>query len=328
MVFIYNNLILDKETIRETEIINYDIKYKDYNKFKTIKTSQIYLKNLCKTNTLPVTGTKTILKQRLYYFYKGSYYSNKIKNIWKKYIAKKILVARGPGYKNRNLCINKIDFFSLDNIINISDDQFISFKDIDNNIYGFDILSIYNLIKIDKQKSLNPFNRNKLPSILEDNINLILKYSKIIKKKILIDLENEKKKCFKSTIIELTQNINNLGNYVNYEWFLTLNKDKHILFIKELYDIWNWRAQLSLSSQRDIFPPHGNPFFDINIINLRNLNEKLIEGYIIKLIDRLINTSNHSTNQILGANYILCCLTLVNENAAVAFPWLYQSVAH
>jgi hypothetical protein len=327
MVYIFNNLILDKETIRETDKINYNIQFKDYNKFKTIKTSQLYLKNLCKINNLNVTGTKSILKQRLYYFFKGSYYSNKIKKIWKKYIAKKIRIARGPGYINRKLCINKIDFFSLDNIINISDDQFISFQDIDNNIYGFDILSIYNLIKIDKQQTLNPFNRNKLPNILEDNINLIIKYSKILKNNILIDLEDDEIVCFKTTIIELIQHVNNLGNYVNYEWFLTLNKEQNIIFIKALYDIWNWRAQLSLTSRLEIFPPHGNPFFDINIINIRNANEKIIEGYIIKLIDRLIKTSNNQNNQILGANYILCCLTLVNENAAIAFPWLYQSVA-
>ena len=34
---------------------------------------------------------------------------------------------------------------------------------------------------------------------------------------------------------------------------------------------------------------------------------------------------NHDS-RALGAYYVLACLTLVNEDAATAMPWLYQSV--
>lgn len=328
MQYLFNNLILEKEEITEIEKINYDIIFKDYNKFKTIKAKQIFLKNLCKKNNLNVTGNKTLLKQRLYYYFKGSYYSNKIIKCWKHFVEKKISKARGPGYNNREICINNTDFFSMDNIYDISDIQFISFKDKDNNIYGFDILSIYNLIKINKKKSQNPYNRNLLPDELEKNINIIIKYSKFLNNTINIKITDDKPECFKTKIIELVQYINNLGNYVNYEWFLDLNKNNKQLFIRELIDIWNYRAQLTEEVKRDIFPPSGNPFYDIVNYNSYTVSEDLINNYIIKIIERILKTSSNRNNQILGSNYILCSLTLVNSIAAAAYPWLYQSVSH
>ena len=41
------------------------------------------------------------------------------------------------------------------------------------------------------------------------------------------------------------------------------------------------------------------------------------------MISRGINNASKS----LGANYILCALTLVNTDAAENLPWLYQSVS-
>jgi len=328
MQFIFEKLILEKEDFTEIEKINYDITCKDYDKLKTIKSTHIFLKNLCKKYKLNITGNKTLLKQRLYYYLKASYYVNKIIKCWKKFINKKVIKARGPAFKNREICINKTDFFSMDSIIDISDNQFISFKDTDDTIYGFDILSIYNLIKINKKKSQNPYNRNILPDKLEKNINIILKYSKFLNYNINIKITDNKPVCFKTKLIDLVQYINYLGNYVNYEWFLNLNKQNKQLFIRELIDIWNYRAQLTEYIKCDIFPPTGNPFFDIVNYNSYNITEETINNYIIKIMERILKTSSNRNNQILGSNYILCALTLVNDIAATAYPWLYQSVSH
>jgi len=42
--------------------------------------------------------------------------------------------------------------------------------------------------------------------------------------------------------------------------------------------------------------------------------------------DMSINTGIDNDSKSLGAYYILGALTLVNTNAAISLPWLYQSV--
>ena len=44
-------------------------------------------------------------------------------------------------------------------------------------------------------------------------------------------------------------------------------------------------------------------------------------------MENLISKSGDKDNQALGAFYILAALTLVSTSAAIALPWLYQSVA-
>ena len=88
------------------------------------------------------------------------------------------------------------------------------------------------------------------------NLSKINKYEIIIEDTSHVDIIKE----FKLRILSLFQNINSLGNYSKSEWFTDLSKDKLVIFIRELYDIWNYRAQLLPDTKRLIVPPHGNPF--------------------------------------------------------------------
>jgi hypothetical protein len=44
-------------------------------------------------------------------------------------------------------------------------------------------------------------------------------------------------------------------------------------------------------------------------------------------MENMISRGTNKDTQALGAFYILAALTLVNHDAAVSLPWLYQSVA-
>ena len=69
-----------------------------------------------------------------------------------------------------------------------------------------------------------------------------------------------------------------LGNYTNQEWFSSLNKFKLIRFVKELIDIWCYRAQLTFDTKKRIYPPTGAPFFGIKVGMLVNKNEEKIRN--------------------------------------------------
>ena len=98
-----------------------------------------------------------------------------------------------------------------------------------------------------------------------------------------------------------------------------------IKFIRELVDIWVYRANLTNELRRNICPLNGNPFSNINIVNLTLFNQNELREQCYIIINRLIS-ANDSGNKSLGANYVLCALTLVNSDAATNLPWLYESV--
>ena len=102
-----------------------------------------------------------------------------------------------------------------------------------------------------------------------------------------------------------------------------------VRYIRELGDIWNYRAQLSNETKRDICPPHGNPFIYFNTNQYyTNNNVEQLKLSVLKVMDALVNNGISNENRSLGAFYVLSALTLVNNDAAESLPWLYQSVVH
>ena len=94
-------------------------------------------------------------------------------------------------------------------------------------------------------------------------------------------------------------------------------------------DIWSYRAQLSLEIKRNICPPLGNPFQRLqHITQLQNIEFSELKKIVLVILEKFLNSGVDQDSKSLGAYYVLAALTLVNEDAAIALPWLYQSVSH
>lgn len=324
--------------------------YKEYNNLLTINYSVSQLKLIAKYHKLKTTGNKEYLKKRLYNYLYFSYAIIIIQKSVRYNLTKKYIKLHGPGFYNKALCSNDIDFCTLDNLNNIPYNQFISFKDDNDHIYGFDILSLYNLfMKVTKNNKTrtsselnsasstllnvqNPFTNiffsyNVLKQLLE-----YIRLSNLLK--IHIDLNYDDlahlsiNKQAEMKILTLFQRIDSLGNYTNIKWFLELDKYGLIRFIRELVDIWNYRANLSQETKREIVPPRGNPFYDehLNVNNLPQYNFTQIRKYSITIIDLMINKGINENSCLLGSYYVLCALTMVSSEAAITLPWLYEAV--
>ena len=126
------------------------------------------------------------------------------------------------------------------------------------------------------------------------------------------------------------QNIDALGNYSNAEWFLSLNRNLLIKFVRELVDIWSYRAPLTIETKRAICPPNGNPFSRMPNYHILQTLENLddVRKIILVIMEKFVVTGIDKDNKCLGAYYILGALTLVNTDAALALPWLYQAVCY
>jgi hypothetical protein len=294
------------------------------------------LKMMAKKYKLKISGNKTQLLTRVYFHLYFSSYIRKIQKIYRGTLARKYKMYHGPAAINRNICTNYSDFVTMDPVKEINYHQFVSYKDIDGFIYGFDIISLHNLFLNSKdiESVKNPYNRNFIPESVIKNIKSIIKFSRMLNVHINLYYEedniiisNEKMVEFKA--LSLFQNIDALGNYSNSQWFLSLNRYNLIKFIRELADIWNYRAQITQETKRNICPPNGDPFRNLNI-NYINTEENMnnVRNVILAVLEKMVNSGVDTDSKALGACYILGSLTLVNDEAATSIPWLYQSFIH
>jgi hypothetical protein len=290
------------------------------------------LKSFAKHYKLKISGNKQQLLSRIYSYLYFSSYIIKIQKIFRSMLVKKYKQLHGPAALNRKLCTNSDDFVSMEPIEEVNFHQFISYKDIDGFIYGFDITSLHNLFLKSGDDIKNPYNRNLLPEKIFKDIRSLIRISRILKININLNFEDDTKKVSNEKAIELRaltlfQNIDALGNYSNVNWFISLNRNHLIKFIRELMDIWNYRAQLPNQTKRNICPPLGDPFRNLSIVyvsteeNLWNVKKVLIE-----VMEKFVNSGIDKDSKSLGAYYVLGALTLVNSEAATSLPWLFQSV--
>lgn len=291
------------------------------------------LKGIAKNYKLKISGNKKELITRIFCFLKLSASIIKIQKIFRGKLQRLSNLYRGPAFIKREKCTNENDFLSDDKMSELSVSQFFSYQDVDNFIYGFDIISLYNLILKSGKEVKNPYNRSPIPLEVIQTMRNLIRISKVLKVIINIDIKDDSnelspEKNVELRILDLFQNIDSLGNYSNPAWFSSLNRTQLIRFLREIIDIWTYRAQLSLETKRQICPPNGDPFRQFSFQHFINDSNENIKKSIIIILEKLVNSGIDKDSKSLGAYYVLGALTLVNENAATALPWLFQSLAY
>lgn len=292
------------------------------------------LKQILRYYNLKLTGKKNNIVDRIKNYLMIDKYVILLQKTARGYIQKNYNYLHGPAYIKRSLCTNDSDFYSLDPLNEIPYNQFFSFKDEDGFIYGFELSSIYNLFKKNNYFDVeNPYNRKIMKDKVFIEICHIINLSKILKISVNLSIETYQneisiEKALELRSLELFQYIDRLGNYSSVEWFLSLSNIKLIRFLRELEDIWDYRAAISQQNKVHICYPNGNPFLGINILNLRYIEDNIkLKIIVLNIMENFVYSGRDSTYQNLGAMYILGGLTIVNDNAANALPWLYESFA-
>ena len=346
-----------KPTEEETNIIIF--KPNEYEKLKNTKYSVSELRTLCRYYGVKISGTKNEITTRLYNHLIQSFFIVKIQRIVRQFISSKYRKICGPGYLHTKDCVNDVDFYTFDRLADINPTELFTYRDSDDKIYGFHIASIYHLIISSYPTILNPYNRKVIPASIINNLYEKLIYGSLLGFRVSIKLDdanNDANDANDATdinggvntslvapssglsrerqeelfVVDLFQHINTLGNYSDSEWFNTLQRDELIRFIRNLHDIWYYRANLSQEMKERICPPFGNPFViqqahvNMNIITL--LSESEVRTLCVSVIDKMTRRGLTREDQCLGAFYVLATLTIVNQNARNALPWLYEAV--
>ena len=208
-------------------------------------------------------------------------------------------------------------------------------KDINNAIEKYEKIFIKRQEKIlylclnflNKIRSVENFLNNKFGKFSMSSDYDKSRYLTLINKEFY---ENLFKKYF-ITILQLinkdsvlTQQIE-LKQIAKYLHFFTYdNNEKDIKINKDFKEF----EKLSIDDEIDEI------FLKNNITkNLNNLNNLIVtfnidKKNVLDVLEKFINSGIDRDSKALGAFYVLGALTLVNSNAAIALPWLYQAVCY
>jgi len=301
----------------------------DFEKILELNYNVAQLKKMCRHYKQKVSGNKPQLINRMYNFLKYSHYISIIQKHIRGCLRRKYFQLNGMKY--RKDCVNETDFLTLKKINKIPYHQFYCYKDGEGFIYGFNIKSIYNLMMKSDGNLKNPYTRLEFPKNIIKKIRHFIQLSHTLKEPIIITLkDNDENMSHKKRIalktLSIFHRIDTFGHITDTSWFLTLERPQLIRFIRELQDIWEYRANLADHIKRQICPPNGHPFHGINITSLLQRNKETLQRNILYIMENLISKGINADSKSLGAFYILSALTLVSHSAAVALPWLYESV--
>jgi hypothetical protein len=338
MNYKYNELTCDimlrkVQKLNNIDESNFEIpKINDYYLFIKNKYNIPHLKEICKFYKLKISGNKPELTNRIYKYLFDSKYAIIIQKYFRRIFRQTYNKLLGPALFKRSLCMNSTDFFTMENIDKIPYNDFFSYRADDKTVWGFNIISFYTLFIKSDNEVLNPFNREKIDPTFFNNIKVVVRLSKMFKTPVNITLNDNVenislKKRVELKCLDIFQYIDQLGNYTDIKWFMSLNRILLIKFLRSLVDIWEYRAQLEISVKKNICHPYGNPFRHIDLVNCNNLNLLSLQKTILSVIEQFIKKGTSREFCNLGASYVLCALTLVNNDAAVALPWLYDSVS-
>jgi hypothetical protein len=323
---------LTLQTVKKLKINEENLIIPSYNTYIYFYVNDYNLKQLksfAKYYKQTIGGNKDELTLRLFSYLYYSHFVIKIQKMFRGLLMRTYNKLHGPASLNRKLCVNNCDFVTMEPINEINYYQFISYleKDI---IYGFDIVSLYNMSKKTDKCLVNPYNRNEFPKSFLHNMKLIIKYCKIFYIPINLKVDDTKlvvseDKELELRILSLFQIIDSLGNYTDPKWFNDLNISQLKTFIKELSDIWRFRAGLTIEVKKQIVYPTGDPFSRMNY-DMLNIETTItfLRKVILDVLVKFVKGIDLGSKQ-LGAQLILCALTLVSTDAAIALPWFYES---
>jgi hypothetical protein len=172
------------------------------------------LRTIAKSYKLLVGGTKPILTARIKRHFHSISKTILIQRIYRGYLVRETINLRGDAFKNRSLCVNATDFYTMEPIMEIDSRLFFSYSDSAKFHYGFDIDSLFSLIsKTNRYKLLNPYNREKIQNELLDKINSLGNKINILYPGVLQNFINNNQN--NNQIRNSMNNMNNMNNNQN-----------------------------------------------------------------------------------------------------------------
>ena len=310
------------------------------------------------------SGTKDILIDRIRTHFERITSSIKIQKHLRRWLVKYSIVSRGPALHNRSLCVNNMDFCTMEPLDEIDVESFFSVYDTNKIVYGFNISSLITMFEKSK-KYENPYTREefstdvirKIKNIYNINFILFDEFKKNNTPLLKISASKQKLNLPQTNFIDTEVGITNdreqqytelihmrnlpqeqriraifiefdrLGNYTNSNWLSNLDSHRCLLLYRNLFAIWNHRSGLSRTVQQHICQ-FFNPFTDVIDVIMNDVFDiDKMKDVCITIIENMIFSGINDDYKTIGSFHVLTAFTLVSVDARNALPWLYESIS-
>jgi hypothetical protein len=273
------------------------------------------------------------------------------------FFKKRIHHLQESSRQHRLECINETDFYTLEPLCNIPENQFFCFLE-KGFYYGFSIFSLKRLMssKSHLRKYLNPYTRENIEINIQHTIISILRLLSIVEPTIrekpidfvpirnlnrfmgnsiypnsgylsneqiqLVEWMKEKRnRSLDQRIETLFYEIDLLGNYTQRKWFDDLDRHELVRLFNRLEQFWR-NDDIPNSLRWDICSLTGDPFYNITIHQTYS-TDQISEACIIVMENMTYLGKDNDSKQI-GVIYILLNLAKVSFSAMESIPWLNE----
>lgn len=329
------------------------------------------LKQIAKSNKLHMSGTKTVIIERIQDYFNRCIKCVKIQKMYRGFMVRQSFKLRGEEYNDRESCVNTSDFYSMEPLNDIPIEYLFTFKSNDNKItFGCNMFSFLQFIH-NKTDIKNPYNREHIsmdvirrflklcdlvkiifvmpedvPEINTKSIMMIhnnhnnhnrnmnrpvLQNELVVSDEIIMDRRNKlinmRTKPLLLRIQELFIEIDQLGNYTNYQWFVNLERRDYIRLYRTLYDIWTYRGHLSRDMKFKICI-FEDPFHEMQRerLHFHDGTIDVLRELCLKAFENMVYCGIDDEHRKIGTLHALSALTVVSINARNEMMWLHESL--
>lgn len=306
--------LISPELDRTDSIIRKTCKYYKLLPTKTLKQTtvgklKIILSNFFDTLLSSIINLKKIIKLQ--------------KNI-RKWIKNNKFKLNGPAVYNRKICNNSTDFYSFDDIKEIPNEYFFSFKDKDGFIYGFHIESFIQLIN-QSSNSRNPYNRANISNDIKKRAREMwfkLENSNKKSNHIVFNESSDIKVRVRTKCLTVFQMIDMFGYQTNIDWILRLSISRLRSLYKSLDNYWYFRAGIT-DEMRYRIVPDSDLFTtrDKHQVN-RHIDKYVIIEIIINVIQKMVSHGITEEDKQTGCIIVLMAMGEIVSECSRSNPWM------
>ena len=322
---------------KKAKILPYVTRFSEYTHLLEYKYTIKDYRSILKRLELPKCVQNTRRKNLQQFCTNMLYLSHnivKIQKAWRNHFIRVYNTTLGPSYRHFEQSNNVDDFFTTEKIKDIPYYYFFSFRDKDNFVYTFHLVSIASLIS--KNIKQNPYNRITFDNELIEKVGRRMTMNRVLKQIQEFEEYRNSPTTLQDRVNQLFHHMDQLGgHYTSPTWFMQMRPYELRVFLYELHEIWNYRAELSQETKEMICPPRGNPFTSLPRSFISNYNNQRVyypTGFLknaaMIVMEKMAYSAHNDANKNLGVLFILSAMTLVSDSARDALPWLYASVQH